>query len=70
MTQRILPIEVRRKKLSALVEGHNCLYINTNSSKLANKRKEAWKKVADDYGSGEPLDEIKKKWTNIRTTYG
>ena len=58
------------KRLSALVEGHSCLYINTNSSKHANKRKEAWKKVTEDYGSGESIEEIKKKWLNIRTTYG
>ena len=32
------------KRLSALVEGHSCLYTNTYSSKHANKRKEAWKK--------------------------
>ena len=52
------------KRLSALVEGHSCLYMNTNSSKHANKRKEAWKK------SGEPIEEIKKKWLNIRAPCG
>ena len=58
------------KSFSSLVERHSCLYINTNSSKHANKRKEAWKKVTEDYGSGESIEEIKKKWLNIRTTYG
>ena len=58
------------KRFSSLVERHSCLYINTNSSKHANKRKEAWKKVTEDYGSGESIEEIKKKWLNIRTTYG
>ena len=44
--------------------------MNTNSSKHANKRKEAWKKAAQDYGSGEPIEEIKKKLLNIRTPCG
>ena len=34
------------------------------------KEKKPGKKGAQDYGSGEPIEEIKKKWLNIRTPCG
>ena len=37
---------------------------------MLTKEKKRGKKGAQDYGSGEPIEEIKKKWLNIRTPCG